>query len=364
MNKESERFSHPGRHESSTCCAFYTLGDLWDSLEEWSAFGAGAHLYQVLVAAGLVDFALGSDTAGSVRIPANHCGVWGIRTSHARLPLTGAQPLQPSMDAVGWFARDATVLQQVGSTLFHSPSLAPSSSSFSSSSSSSSSTSSASSSSLRPFTGWLVAEDAFELADKDAARAIYDKIAPHIDEIAAVVGGRPEEMRVAGEEGSEVGGVHEWVEAMRVLQLMEAWQCHGQWITDHRPAFGPGVAQRFQAASAVDPQGEAVAQAKEKRARFTSHVESLVAGGKLLMLPAAPSIAPLKAAPPADVDSFRVRTLALTVIGGAAGLPQVTVPLTTLHGSPLGLGLVAPRGWDEELLALAVRLHTLLGLPA
>ncbi|CAI5474242.1 unnamed protein product [Closterium sp. Yama58-4] len=190
------------------------------------------------VAAGLVDFALGSDTAGSVRIPANHCGVWGIRSSHARLPLTGAQPLQPSMDA-------------------------------------------------------------------------------------AVVGGRPEEIVVAGEEGSEVGSLHEWVEAMRVLQLMEAWQCHGQWITEHRPAFGPGVAQRFHAASAVDPQGEAVAQAREKRAKFTSHVESLVAGGKLLMLPAAPSIAPLKAAPPADVDSFRVRTLALTVIGGAAGLPQV-----------------------------------------
>ncbi|CAI5512801.1 unnamed protein product [Closterium sp. Naga37s-1] len=276
--------------------------------------------HPLAVAAGLVDFALGSDTAGSVRIPANHCGVWGIRTSHARLPLTGAQPLQPSMDTVGWFARDASVLQRVGSTLFHSPSLAPSPSSTSSSPSSSSSSSP---SSLRPFTGWLVAEDAFELADKDAARAIYDKISPHIDEIAALLGGRPEEMRVAGEEGSEVGGVHEWVDAMRVLQLMEAWQCHGQWITAHRPAFGPGVAQRFQAASAVDPQGEAVAHAREKRARFTSHMESLVAGGKLLMLPAAPSIAPLKAAPPADVDSFRVRTLALTVIGGAAGLPQV-----------------------------------------
>ncbi|CAI6005869.1 unnamed protein product [Closterium sp. NIES-65] len=311
------------------------------------------------VAAGLVDFALGSDTAGSVRIPANHCGVWGIRTSHARLPLTGAQPLQPSMDTVGWFARDASVLQRVGSTLFHSPSLAPSPSSTSSSPSSSSSSSP---SSLRPFTGWLVAEDAFELADKDAARAIYDKISPHIDEIAALLGGRPEEKRVAGEEGSEVGGVHEWVDAMRVLQLMEAWQCHGQWITAHRPAFGPGVAQRFQAASAVDPQGEAVAHAREKRAGFTSHMESLVAGGKLLMLPAAPSIAPLKAAPPADVDSFRVRTLALTVIGGAAGLPQVTVPLTRLQGSPLGLGLVAARGWDEELLALAVRLQAILDL--
>ncbi|CAI7777520.1 unnamed protein product, partial [Closterium sp. NIES-54] len=124
-------------------------------------------------------------------------------------PVTPSACLPPHHTTVGWFARDATVLQQVGSTLFHSPSLAPSSSS---------STSSASSS-LRPFTGWLVAEDAFELADKDAARAIYDKIAPHIDEIAAVVGGRPQEMRVAGDEGSEVGGVHEWVEAMRVLQV-------------------------------------------------------------------------------------------------------------------------------------------------
>ncbi|GJP41728.1 hypothetical protein CLOM_g1370 [Closterium sp. NIES-68] len=318
------------------------------------------------VAAGLVDFALGSDTAGSVRIPANHCGIFGIRTTHGRLPLAGAQPLQPSMDAVGWFAREATVLQRVGSMLFHSLSLASSSSAPSSSSSSSSSSCSSSSSSsfssLQPFTGWLVAKDAFELADEDAARAIYDKISPHTDAIAAALGGRPEEVAVAGEVGSELGGVHEWVEAMRVLQLIEAWQCHGQWITSHRPAFGPGVAQRFQAASQVDPAGDEVACAQRKRARFTSHVQSLVSGGKLLMLPAAPSIAPLKSAPPADVDSFRVRTLALTVIGGAAGLPQITLPLTTLHGCPLGLGIVAGRGRDEDLLAAAVTLAAILGL--
>ena len=66
------------------------------------------------VAAGLVDFALGSDTGGSVRVPASYCGVWGMRPSWGAVSMDGARPLAPSFDTVGWFARDAETLQRVG----------------------------------------------------------------------------------------------------------------------------------------------------------------------------------------------------------------------------------------------------------
>ena len=69
------------------------------------------------VSGGLVDLALGTDCGGSVRIPASYCGIYGIRTSHGLVPADGVVPLAPSFDTVGWFARSASMMRQVGSVL-------------------------------------------------------------------------------------------------------------------------------------------------------------------------------------------------------------------------------------------------------
>ena len=64
----------------------------------------------VAVAAGQTDFALGTDTGGSVRVPANFLGLFGFRPSHGALSLDGVVPFAPSYDTVGWLARDAALL--------------------------------------------------------------------------------------------------------------------------------------------------------------------------------------------------------------------------------------------------------------
>ena len=69
------------------------------------------------VAGGLVDFALGTDCGGSVRLPASYCGIYGIRTTHGSVPADGVVDLAASFDTVGWFARDAKTIQQVGEVL-------------------------------------------------------------------------------------------------------------------------------------------------------------------------------------------------------------------------------------------------------
>lgn len=111
-------------------------------------------------AGGVVGFALGTDTAGSVRIPASYCGLFGMRPTHGRISVAGVMPLSPSFDTVGWFARDATMLKRVGDILLDGGAASP-------------------------VRGVLLLEDAFDLADAEtrpalerAAQQVSDAIGP------------------------------------------------------------------------------------------------------------------------------------------------------------------------------------------
>src|SRR5882672_44191 len=69
------------------------------------------------VACGIVDFAIGTDTGGSVRVPASNCGIWGWRPSHGLISVAGVMPFSPTLDTVGVFTRSADLLQRVAAVL-------------------------------------------------------------------------------------------------------------------------------------------------------------------------------------------------------------------------------------------------------
>jgi amidase len=271
-------------------------------------------------AAGLVDFALGSDTGGSVRLPASFCGLYGMRPSHGRVSLDGACPLGPSFDTAGWFARDAALFEKIGRVLLgdDAPATAPG--------------------------RLLLATDAFERAGPAVEAALGAAVA----KVEAVLG-QAEAVTVASE------GLDDWgMNVFRVVQAHEAWQSLGAWITEHQPQLGPGVKERFAWASTVDR--AALLAAASKREEISRRMERLLVGNAVLVLPTSPGIAPKIGAPSAEIDDFRARALAILCIAGLARLPQVTLPLATLDGCPLGLSLVAARGNDTMLLALARKL--------
>ncbi len=266
------------------------------------------------VAGNLVDFAIGSDTGGSVRGPASFCGIYGIRPTHGRISLEGVCPLAPGFDTCGWFARDATMLARVGDVLLGGGASAPG--------------------------RVLLAQDAFALAMPEAVEAFPPALAR-----ATKVLGMPEPVTVSAE------GLNEWFEVFRILQFAEIWNTHREWVTRVKPNFGPAIGKRFEAVAKVTP--AEVAQMTPRREAIAERLDQLLANNAILLLPSMPDITPLKNCPHEQTTAFRERAMGMLCISGIGRLPQVSLPLAQVNGLPLGLSLVAARGNDEMLLAVA-----------
>jgi len=316
------------------------------------------------VALGQASIGLGTDTGGSLRVPASYQGLWGLRTTHGAVDRAGLLPLAPTFDTVGWLARDAdTLLRAAAVTLpavdrpgvdqregdrhgAGSPGV-----------------------DQRGVDPSYVVDPSLLAAVTPEVRTAFTR---SIDE--AVSAGS-----IARPEPVALGDVAELFELFRVLQAYEAWQSNGAWITAHPGCLAPDVAARFAFGSTVSPQRaeEArVALADERR-----RLESLLAD-RVLLLPSASSAAPSLSASAAEVDAVRSATLGLTCVAGVLGAPAVSAPRldvpvagpdaglieVTQRGrsrasgapfgssrrlAPVGLCFVGPRGSDLALLGLA-----------
>ncbi|MDA3919442.1 MAG: amidase [Salinisphaera sp.] len=280
-----------------------------------------------VVAAGHVDFALGTDCGGSVRIPSSYCGLFGLRPTHGVLPMQGVCTLAPSFDTVGWFASEASTLQAVGAVLFDG--------------------SAASVQSPLPTTFRRVSE-AFDGLDASSAEAALRAI----DRSIGVLVERQPAITLAALDCD----LERLARVFRTVQGFEAWQALGSWIETYKPRFGPGVAERFAAAAAVTQEEFEAASRERQWLRHT--LRSLVTPDCLLCLPTAPGPAlSLDAAEP-DIDHCRQLTLAITAIAGIAGLPQITMPLSRVDNAPIGLSLIGPLNSDLALLDVACRISS------
>ena len=279
------------------------------------------------VACGIVDFALGTDTGGSVRVPASNCGIFGMRPSHGRISVAGVNPLAPSFDTVGVLACSCEVLAKAASVLLACD--IPS--------------------------GFNVGkvhllEEAFAICDTE----VKDALAKPVDMIKAIFSGKVEKtsLKDIGRQANE-SGLKGWYHTYYRIQWAEIWSCLGSWVEEAKPEFGPTTGMNFEFVKNMDR--GALVKAVRQREDCFSLLNEFLGPNDLLCMPTAPALAPIKGTLGIDrtVGDYYPRTLSLTSIAGIGRLPQVTLPVADVSGVPIGLSLLARHGRDGFLLAAA-----------
>lgn len=270
----------------------------------------------VVAAAKLADFTIGTDTGGSVRVPSSYCGIFGIRPTHGLIDTTGLIPLAPSFDTVGWMSSSIETMCKVGQallpqqaeTLVNSPS----------------------------FTRILIADDMWELAD-EATNALAEQF---INQLPSHI--QIEHIQLCEE------GLTNWMDTFRLAQGLEIWEAHGEWITENKPSFGPGISDRFAWASTLEQSNREAAFSR--KAEITSYLTSSLPIDTLILAPITPSVAPMELEQGELVELRRGQTLRLSCVAGLGGLPQATIPNKGVEGLPVAVSLIAGKDQDLRLL--------------
>ncbi|MEM5365231.1 amidase [Paraburkholderia azotifigens] len=270
------------------------------------------------VASNDVDFALGTDTGGSVRVPAAFCGLWGIRPSYDAVALEGVLPFAPSFDTVGWFARTGEMLARVADVLLDgAPAVeAPS-----------------------PLVHCKEAFEARAANEPDDAQRLRD-LCPTRDEVEVFAGERSR-----------------WLHVYQQLQDDSIAASLGAWIDANAPRFGADIAARFARLKTHD--AAEVERCRVMREAFAQRIERIV-GDALIVLPTTPRSLLSKQEKPELIDAFYRDALTMNTIAAFAGLPQVSVPVVNDSERPLALSLIGPRGSDRALIARARELFPTL----
>ncbi|MFE4713634.1 amidase [Paenibacillus sp. NPDC056722] len=292
----------------------------------------------VAAAADDIEFAIGTDTGGSVRIPSSYCGVYGFRPTHGMVSLDGVIPLAHSFDTVGWMSRKLQWIVEVGEVLLADES----------------------DPAVTSFHKIYMDEEIWavpEAADRDKLLAHVGKLqgdyplplAPvHLTDQVWKVWMEQSLYSVPEEYASLGQGLILWSQAFRLLQGMEIWREHGTWVTRHQPVFGSGIAERLKWTSTLREAD--VTWAQELRTVLRAELSSLLGVDGLLVLPTAPGVAPLRGLQGEEAEVYRAKVMQLSCIAGLAGLPQLTVPVWREDGLPIGVSFVAAPGRDRALL--------------
>ncbi|RDI48638.1 amidase [Aquicella lusitana] len=280
------------------------------------------------VACSLVDFALGTDTGGSVRVPASNCGIWGYRPSHGRISVAGVSAFAPSFDTIGVLAREGKQLEKVIAILTGMPITQETVS-----------------------TSIFLLEDIFAICDPEVQQALL----PAVERLQAKFSVK----RISLQKIAGLPLDFNWLlETYVLLQSTEIWSCLGSWIEGAQPVLGEIAENNFtELAKGADRL--TIQRFVEKREKFAAELNTFLSSGNLLCFPTVPALPPKRGTITKHARAggiYYPRALAIGAISGLSRAPQISIPLGESNGIPVGLSLLAAYGQDSLLAAMSCRI--------
>lgn len=294
-------------------------GTPWNAAAPGRVPGGSSSGPAAAVAAGSADLGLGTDTAGSLRVPGSYCGLYAWRPTHAAVPVDGVLPLAEDFDTVGLLARQAALLRTAGLGLLgagqdgHVATTGP--------------------------TALWRSQTLMDLATPETALAVDAALTA-----LSVATGLPlRELEI------DPGAPAAWTRAFRTVQTAQAWANHGAFLTAHPGAVSTAVRDRFASGASVSPQD--LVAARESIQLTRGWLDDVLAGG-WLCLPSTATPAPPVDSTAAQVEEARTGTLLLSTLASQTGVPALNLPWGRVGQLPVGLCVLAPRGADTALLDL------------
>ncbi len=267
------------------------------------------------VAGRVVDFGIGTDTVGSVRVPASYCGIFGFRPSHGAVDVKGVMPLGPSFDTVGWLAREPELLRSVGEVLLQAQKKTTNA----------------------KITTVLVARSLFRTMSNDVSDAMLragDRIASQFENVREI-----EICQSTLEACAATFGI---------VRAAEAWRVYAGWIENDDPELSATLAQRIALGKTIDASQEALG--RELMKAIADYFDRLIPEDAAIVLPTAWGMPPGKTASKDLLIENRRKNILLTAMSVVAGLPQASIPMEIAPGVRLGVSLMAKRHADKRLL--------------
>lgn len=271
------------------------------------------------VAGGLVDFAIGTDCLGSIRVPPSYTGLMGIRASIGRIPADGQTPYSDSLDSSGFVAEDPEIFQKVSNVLLGEDDV------------------------TTDFKKLFIAEDSFSAVNQEVQQALkpaVDHIKGFFDEVTF---GRISDT-----------ALKEWTDTLQFIQEYEVWETFGGWVKKYRPILSDSIKERLQRASKVTL--SEYLQALTKREKIIKQVKQVIDNETVLCIPSTASVAPLRTSSDEEINENRTQTSKLLCVSPLTGMPQISLPLAEKEEVPLGISLLSTKNSDQQLVRLATKI--------
>ena len=289
----------------------------------YSALGVNIH-YGTPVNTQALRNVTGGSSCGSVRVPAAFCGLYGLRPTYGRIDVSGAIPMAPSYDTVGFLARDSALFRAIGRVLLDGPRV---------------------DASLRRL---IIAQDIISRSEA----SIVEEIWHVLDRIGSALP-VPKHIDVAGEDFDD------WRNAFRFNQGFEIQSTLMPFALSHADGLSPAIRERFEIAARIHAGGSKAGTRYCVEAK--TRLLDLAKPGTMIVMPTTPTLPPERhILDGASTLKFRAMTLGSTCLAGHAGLPQISIPTANAAGCPVGISFIGWQGGDETLLDLAVKVASLL----